>query len=669
MDLYGLMAFIDETVLPDAEDFYKRYFHKPERYGELTAIISRYAFRTLRSQAQRYVSLPNRLPVTADYRQNVAETRLSAMIEEYLKKPEKAAFPKMDGYECALMFWKALSSSTAALLNLLDGTLDRTDELRKMRDFAAGIKANGKGAELLKALKKAFSELKKRDANCKALIFTEYKATQKYLAKILSGEYAVTTDYDKFAENDILVATDVAAEGFNFEFCSFIVNYDLPYTVLTLEQRIMRCHRHGQRNDVVVLNFLTKSNFADVRMLELINKRVSQFDGIMGLSDDPIGNFCDSAADGITAAFAQTRKRKQIEDDYKTTLQVHEDENAAEVERAENALFTTFTRDIAEKVTVTPQYVKQRVREINDALWGLVKRFFENAEYSGCRFEIDEQKRTITAIGSLPQLFYYWSGSRNKPYICLPKYGMASDFKPTSGRITLMSVIGCGVLNEVGYTESGKVVVDAAVKSCEIGLYAVTIIKRREEVAEYAVLTGKTTDGKILSDADCRKIMALPVISVNEDGKRSPRWLWESTGSPRPHLLDGLVDPAPLIKRAATDCDERTREEIRAIQDRAYYRKQTLIREIETLKTDLRQTELTLTRTGATAEKLLAEKRHATANKTLKQREQSLFMEGIKIDGEAEAAVTELTANAELTAKITRLFAINIVKSEEHPNE
>ncbi|GHU95569.1 hypothetical protein FACS1894208_08610 [Clostridia bacterium] len=312
MDLYGLIAFIDETVLPDAEGFYKRYFRKPERYGELTAVISRYDFRTLRSQALRFVNLPRRLPVTADYKQTAAETKLAVMVEDYLKKPEKTAFPKMDAYERALMFWKALSSSTAALLNLLDGTLDRTDELKDMRDFAAGIKSNAKGGELAKALKKAFAELKKRGANRKALIFTEYKATQKYLAELLFGEYNVTTYYDKFTDADVLVTTDVAAEGFNFEFCSFVVNYDLPYTVLTLEQRIMRCHRQGQKNDVVVLNFLTKSNFADVRMLELINKRVSQFDGIMGLSDDLVGNFCDNAVDGITARLPKRGRKSRL---------------------------------------------------------------------------------------------------------------------------------------------------------------------------------------------------------------------------------------------------------------------------------------------------------------------------------------------------------------------
>ena len=234
----------------------------------------------------------------------------------------------------------------------------------------SGITINAKGQELLKVLKKAFAELKKRGANQKALIFTENRATQQYLLNLLKdNDYNVLTyngdksrDYEiihKFEnEADILISTDIAAEGFNLAFCSFVVNYDLPYNILTLEQRIMRCHRQGQQNDTVVLNFLSKDNFADTRMLELINKRVSQFDKIIGMSDDVVGNFADNAVDGLVVAFEQARHQRDIEAEFQAALAAHEDSNVAAVQEAENALFTTFTRDIAQEVIVTPQYIK-----------------------------------------------------------------------------------------------------------------------------------------------------------------------------------------------------------------------------------------------------------------------------------------------------------------------
>jgi SNF2 family DNA or RNA helicase len=104
MDLYGLIDFIDTNVLGDADAFYKRYFRKPENYPELTSTASRYCFRTLRSQVDRYVKIPNRIPVTVNYELTTEEEKLTKMVEIYLKKTEKTAFPKMDNYDLTLMF-------------------------------------------------------------------------------------------------------------------------------------------------------------------------------------------------------------------------------------------------------------------------------------------------------------------------------------------------------------------------------------------------------------------------------------------------------------------------------------------------------------------------------------------------------------------------------------
>jgi superfamily II DNA/RNA helicase len=67
-------------------------------------------------------------------------------------------------------------------------------------------------------------------------------------------------------EASILIGTEAAAEGINLQFCSIIVNYDLPWNPQRIEQRIGRCHRYGQKNDVVVINFLNNKNAADQRV-------------------------------------------------------------------------------------------------------------------------------------------------------------------------------------------------------------------------------------------------------------------------------------------------------------------------------------------------------------------------------------------------------------------
>ncbi len=87
-----------------------------------------------------------------------------------------------------------------------------------------------------------------------------------------------------------MIATEAAAEGVNLQFCSLLINYDLPRNPQRIEQRIGRCHRYGQKFDVVVINFLNQRNQADQRVLELLTEKFSLFDGVFGASDSVLGS-------------------------------------------------------------------------------------------------------------------------------------------------------------------------------------------------------------------------------------------------------------------------------------------------------------------------------------------------------------------------------------------
>jgi SNF2 family DNA or RNA helicase len=86
-----------------------------------------------------------------------------------------------------------------------------------------------------------------------------------------------------------MIATEAGAEGINLQFCALIINYDLPWNPQRIEQRIGRCHRYGQRFDVVVINFLNTRNQADQRVLELLTEKFSLFSGVFGASDEVLG--------------------------------------------------------------------------------------------------------------------------------------------------------------------------------------------------------------------------------------------------------------------------------------------------------------------------------------------------------------------------------------------
>lgn len=195
-----------------------------------------------------YVKIPERIPITVEYTLSPDEQRLYELLKAYIEREQKTAFPKMERYDLALMLFRTLSSSSFALERTLKGVVKRLEELhrkednpsiadeltevRRMHGLAAGITDNTKSREFLSALKTGFAELKKRGANRKALIFTENRATQKYLSALLefhgykgkvlvyngdkTRDYTIMERFEKEAR--ILITTDIAAEGFNLEF-------------------------------------------------------------------------------------------------------------------------------------------------------------------------------------------------------------------------------------------------------------------------------------------------------------------------------------------------------------------------------------------------------------------------------------------------------------------
>ena len=182
------------------------------------------------------------------------------------------------------------------------------------------------------ALEIGFEQMAATGAARKALIFTESRRTQENLKAFLeshgyqgqvvlfngtNGGPEAAAIYERWAEKNrgvgrpsgsravdirtaliehfrdeaaILLATEAAAEGINLQFCSLVVNYDLPWNPQRIEQRIGRCHRYGQKHDVVVINFLNERNEADRRVLELLTEKFSVFHGVFGASDEVLGS-------------------------------------------------------------------------------------------------------------------------------------------------------------------------------------------------------------------------------------------------------------------------------------------------------------------------------------------------------------------------------------------
>jgi len=210
----------------------------------------------------------------------------------------------------------------------------RQDEINRLsayRDLARRIQVNRKGDALLVVLKKAFHLAERLGGQKKAVIFTESRRTQEYLRDLLEASgYAGRTvllngsndDADSKAllaawqkrhagttaisgsrtadmkaavvsafreDRDLLITTEAGGEGINLQFCSLLVNYDLPWNPQRVEQRIGRVHRYGQKSDVVVVNFVNRKNRADELVYALLEKKFKLFDGVFGASDEILG--------------------------------------------------------------------------------------------------------------------------------------------------------------------------------------------------------------------------------------------------------------------------------------------------------------------------------------------------------------------------------------------
>ena len=221
MDLYGLIWFIYETHLPSEKEFLARYLCQPEHYPELSEQVSGYCFRTLRSQVKHYANITDRVLLTIEYTPSKEERQLYNLLYAYINQPTKKAFPEMNQYDLALHLFGLLCSSTAAILQTIQGIIKR---------------------------------LKHRE------------------------------------------------------------------------------------------------------------------DGVFGLTDDILGGFTEDSKGAFSVISQQLHSKVQIEQAYRQTLATYEEHNRQAVSNAEQLLFTTFTKELADKINIKPQYIQYRVQEFHDDL-------------------------------------------------------------------------------------------------------------------------------------------------------------------------------------------------------------------------------------------------------------------------------------------------------------
>lgn len=307
--------------------------------------------------------------------------------------------------------------------------------LKEFETLAKSIHRNSKGEKLFTAIENGFKEMERLNAPSKAIIFTESTRTQIYLRNILEARgfadkvvlfngsntdpksreiYAAWAakykDTDKATgsrsadmraalvdyfrdEATIMIATEAAAEGINLQFCSLVINYDMPWNPQRIEQRIGRCHRYGQKHDVVVVNFLNKANAADERVYELLRDKFKLFNGVFGVSDEVLGSI-ENGIDfekRIAEIYQSCRTVEEINLAFDILKEELKEDIEDEYKKTRKNLLENFDEEVHEKLRINLQESKEYLSRYEKWLWDITKFYLKD----DADFSIDEHSFTL----------------------------------------------------------------------------------------------------------------------------------------------------------------------------------------------------------------------------------------------------------------------------------
>lgn len=275
--------------------------------------------------------------------------------------------------------------------------------------ISLSIEQNKKADALVEALTKQFQKAREEGWPEKAVIFTEFRSTQDYILRKLSkmginvdNEVVIFNGDSGDAENrrhlvksfkeskKIFLTTEAGSEGLNLQFCNLLINYDLPWNPQRIEQRIGRCHRYGQKLDVIVVNFVNSKNIADRRVLELLQDKFNLFKGAFGASDEVLGEIEDGhdVEKEILKIYLSCRTEDEINKAFENLQFESATQIAEKLNETRNVVLNQFDEDVHSKLKLQLDQAEKRVDTFSRMFWSLTKTVlgssaqFDNEQYA-----------------------------------------------------------------------------------------------------------------------------------------------------------------------------------------------------------------------------------------------------------------------------------------------
>jgi SNF2 family DNA or RNA helicase len=309
VELYNLITLLKPGLLSTEAEFRKTYLtpgkpKAPKNAEHLRTMLSEVMIRNTRAAAD--VHLPRRIAATVAVAASETEARIYDMVSHFVVRRYRSQEARRAAPLVLNLMQRQAGSSPPALSRSVARALreetwvhaDDRRELESILDLASGVEESGKGAQLGRMLSARTG---------KTVVFTEFIATLDYLKRICE-EYGIS--YSLFSgdlsraekdtaiagfrdQTDVLLSTGAGGEGRNLQFADTIVNFDLPWNPMRIEQRVGRVHRIGQSHEVFVFNFCQEGTVEE-QLLRVLHDKINMFELVVGEMDAILGALDDS---------------------------------------------------------------------------------------------------------------------------------------------------------------------------------------------------------------------------------------------------------------------------------------------------------------------------------------------------------------------------------------
>jgi superfamily II DNA or RNA helicase len=619
--------------------------------------------------------------------------KMIARLERKLPVDEEA-LDDIDGVEETVEEWREAGQTgeADALEAEADAAADEIDPaqlkaeielLKRYRDLASSIQTNAKGKALVDSLPGVLDEIASKGGQRKAVIFTESVRTQTYLRDLLetngfSGQTVVlngaNADTDSKAvyrawldrhrgteavsnsktadmkaaiveafkdDRSILVATESGAEGINLQFCSLLINYDLPWNPQRVEQRIGRCHRYGQKIDVTVVNFMNRKNQAEERIVQLLDSKFRLFEGVFGSSDEVLGAI-ESGVDierrildivqscrgdvQINAAFDALQLELALEiDEAKTT--------------ARDQLLATMDDKVVQRLKLQKGAFDQSLDDFKRTLLRLARAELPNAHFHADhaeRFDHDGQTHTTEwpMADDRGWVFFRLGDSRLADELVdrakdrdLPAAALRFDLSTYAGNLA-----------------------DVAALSGQDGWMQVASLTLKTAARTYddLVVAAMTADGRPVDPETAARLLQVPASMAPVSGE-----------PPTTQLQDVMAErQTALVAQAQTRLGTFLEEEEERLDNWREDARVSYDTQIKTLTKEAKERTKLSRAAQSLQEKVALQKEGAALKRQADDLQHQLYTRLREIDAERERMLDDIAEKLSLTPESTTLFTI-----------